>query len=214
MNNLLGASNGFKVEGKSLLKKQEHFSRELCQSLQEKGTRSAKRALKRLSGREKTWINTVLHQVSRKFVDSLKEGDVVVMEDLRGIRERTKHRREQKGAFHSWAFNKLQSFIEYKALERRILMVYINPRNTSRTCPRCGYIAKANRRTQALFRCVECRFQHNADFVASLNISKMELAPLGWAVVNLPIVACDDAEAVKGVEVEHSYKPPNSLGGN
>ena len=131
-------------------------------------------------------MNAVLHQVSRAFVNSLREGDVVVMEKLTGIRNRVRHRRSQNGDFHSWAFRKLQSFITYKALERGIPVVYVKPTNTSITCPRCGCIDKANRRSQSLFRCVSCGFQHNADFVASLNLSRVELARSGWAPVNEP----------------------------
>jgi len=185
MNNLLVASNGFKAKGKDILRRRRHF-RGFRSSLQSEGTASAKRKLKRLSGRERRWINTVLHQISRQFVNSLKEGDVVVMEKLTGIRNRAKHRKSQNGDFHSWAYRKLQSFIEYKALERGIPVVYVSPKNTSITCPRCGHIDKANRKSQSLFRCVNCGFQHNADYVASLNLSRVELAPSGRAVVNQP----------------------------
>jgi len=185
MNNLLVASNGFKVKGKAILRKRQRF-RGLRASLQKRGTKSAKRHLKRLSRTEKIWINTVLHQISREFINSLQEGDIVVMEDLRGIRGRAKHRKSLNGMFHSWAFDKLQFFIEYKAFERGIPVEYVNPTNTSQTCPRCGHIDKANRIKQALFRCGKCGFQHNADMVASLNLSKMELAPLERASVNEP----------------------------
>jgi len=146
MKNLIVASNGFKVKGGEILAKRRRF-RGLRSSLQRKGTASAKRKLKQLSGRERRYVNTVLHQVSRAFVNSLREGDVVVMEKLTGIRNNAKHGKSRNGDFHSWAFRKLQSFIEYKALERGILVVYVQPRNTSITCPRCGHIDKANRRS-------------------------------------------------------------------
>jgi len=90
--------------------------------------------------------------VSREFANSLRDGDIVVMEKLTGIRNKAKHRKSQNGDFHSWAFRKLQSFIEYKALEKGIPVVYVNPKNTSKTCPRCGHTDKANRRDQLLFR--------------------------------------------------------------
>ncbi|MBC7112524.1 MAG: IS200/IS605 family element transposase accessory protein TnpB [Candidatus Methanomethyliales bacterium] len=185
MKNLLAASNGFKVKGGETLRKRHHF-RGLRSSLQAKGTASAKRSLKRLSRRERRWVNTILHQVSRAFVNSLKEGDIVVMEKLTGIRNNAKHRKSQNGDFHSWAFRRLQSFIEYKSLERGVPVVYVEPRNTSITCPRCGHVDKANRKSQSLFRCTKCGFQHNADYVASLNLSRLELAPPGRAPVNEP----------------------------
>ena len=44
------------------------------------------------------------------------------------------------------------------------------PHNTSRTCPACGHIAKENRRKQALFLCVDCGYENNADVVGAINI--------------------------------------------
>jgi len=186
INNLLVASNGFRVNGKPIEHRRRHF-RKLRSSLQSKGTSSARRKLKRLAGRERRWVNTVLHQVSRAFVNSLVAGrDVVVMEKLDGIRQRCKQRKEQKATFHSWAFRRLQRMIEYKCLEKGIPVVYIKPNHTSQRCPRCGTIDKRNRRSQSLFRCISCGYQHNADHVASVNLS--ELARRGWALVNVPNV--------------------------
>jgi transposase len=48
--------------------------------------------------------------------------------------------------------------------------VLVDPRNTSRTCPACGYIDKANRVSQSVFSCVVCGFSGLADFIAALNI--------------------------------------------
>ena len=198
INNLLVASNGFRVNGRQIEHRRRHF-RKLRSSLQSKGTSSAKRRLKRLAGREHRWANTVLHQVSRAFVNSLKEGDVVVMEKLNGIRDNTKHRKSYNATFHSWAFKRLQKMIEYKCLEKGIPVVYVKPNHTSQRCPRCGTIDKRNRRNQALFRCIRCGYQHNADYVASVNLS--ELVRGGWAVVNQPNVGVNDCSH------ETTYKP-------
>ncbi|MFF2212147.1 RNA-guided endonuclease InsQ/TnpB family protein [Streptomyces antibioticus] len=46
----------------------------------------------------------------------------------------------------------------------------VDARNTSRTCPGCGHVAKENRLTQARFRCTACRFTANADHVGATNI--------------------------------------------
>ena len=58
MNNLLVASNGFKVRGKGILKRRQHF-RALRSSLQAKGKPSAKRGLKRLGSKEGRWVARV-----------------------------------------------------------------------------------------------------------------------------------------------------------
>ena len=207
INNIIYASNGFKVNGKPIEHRRQHF-RELRRSLQKRGTSSAKRKLKQLSGRERRWITTMLHQISRAFVDTLKEGDYVVMEKLDGIRDSTKHRKGYNATFHSWAFNRLQQMIEYKCLERGIPVVYIDPANTSRKCPRCGTIDRRNRNGNR-FRCVNCGFQHNADYVASVNLSRVELARSGWAAVNQPYAGVDDCFLH-----ETTCKPPISMGGS
>ena len=49
-------------------------------------------------------------------------------------------------------------------------LLEIPPRNTSRTCLRCGHVSAENRKTQSEFRCVECGFCENADVVAAINI--------------------------------------------
>ena len=59
---------------------------------------------------------------------------------------------------------------QYKQEWRGGMVLRINPKNTSRTCPCCGHVAKDNRKTQAKFLCVECGFEGNADDVASINI--------------------------------------------
>jgi len=51
---------------------------------------------------------------------------------------------------------------------RRVIPV--DTRNTSRTCPECGHVAKENRVTQAKFECTACGFLANADHVGALNV--------------------------------------------
>jgi putative transposase len=54
------------------------------------------------------------------------------------------------------------------------LVIPVDARNTSRTCPPeiggCGHTAKENRVTQAKFECVKCGLVENADRVGALNV--------------------------------------------
>ncbi|MEU9967336.1 RNA-guided endonuclease InsQ/TnpB family protein [Streptomyces malaysiensis] len=54
------------------------------------------------------------------------------------------------------------------------LVVAVDARNTSRTCPPslggCGHIAKENRVTQAKFECTACGFTAHADHVGATNV--------------------------------------------
>jgi len=60
--------------------------------------------------------------------------------------------------------------LEYKQLWRGGAVIAVPPQNTSRTCPECGNISPANRKTQERFACVRCGFNGNADYVAAINI--------------------------------------------
>lgn len=54
-------------------------------------------------------------------------------------------------------------------------VIAVDPRNTSRTCPECGHVAKENRITQAEFKCVACGHSANADVVGALNVLRTGL---------------------------------------
>ena len=60
--------------------------------------------------------------------------------------------------------------LEYKLRWRGGFLVLIPPQNTSRRCSACGYTDKDNRRSQALFRCLSCGYEANADENAARNI--------------------------------------------
>ncbi|WP_256862946.1 transposase [Microbispora sp. GKU 823] len=55
-------------------------------------------------------------------------------------------------------------------------LIAVNPVNTSRTCARCGHVAKENRVTQAAFRCMVCGHTAHADVNAAKNILRAGLA--------------------------------------
>ncbi|WP_460808564.1 zinc ribbon domain-containing protein [Micromonospora zhanjiangensis] len=56
------------------------------------------------------------------------------------------------------------------------VVVEVDPRNTSRTCPKCGHCTRQNRVTQAEFRCVACGHTAHADVNAASNILRAGLA--------------------------------------
>lgn len=162
-----------------------HRQRCLRAKLQAKGTRSAKRKLKRLSGKESRFAKNVNHCISKKLVVKAKDTNrAIALEDLQGIRERVTVRRSQRATLHSWTFFQLRSFIIYKAKRLGIPVFLVDPRNTSRTCPACGYVDAANRPSQSKFSCVVCGFAGLADHIAAINIGRR-------AAVNPPIVARD-----------------------
>lgn len=174
--NLATTSSGLKFSGKQVKHIRNRYSK-LRQSLQSKGTKGAKRLLKRLSGKEQRWMTNINHTTSMRIVDSCKSGDVLVLEDLKYIRDRVRLQRKQRLIHHSWAFGQLGSFIEYKALERGIPVVYVDPRYTSQRCPACKHVERSNRNGHR-FSCKNCGYIGNADIVASFNIRQVYLDTL------------------------------------
>ena len=156
----------------------------LRKKLQSKGTKSAKRLLKKRKHKEQLFARDTNHCISKKIVAKAKgTQSVIALEDLKGIRERTEKtvRKAQRRQHSSWSFFQLRQFIEYKTALAGVTVVCVDPRNTSRTCPCCGYISKNNRPTRDKFCCRECGHAAPADNVAAENIRR--------AAVNQPNVA-------------------------
>lgn len=155
----------------------------LRQRLQKCGTKSAKRHLKKLSGKEARFRKNTNHAISKRIIQKAQQQHkAIAIEDLRHIRTRTERtvRRSQRSRHSSWAFFQLRFFLSYKAALAGIPLHVVDPAYTSRTCSVCGHCTKENRKSQAIFCCQACGFSCNADWNAAINISR--------ASVMVPIV--------------------------
>ena len=176
----------------------------LKSSLQKTGTKSAKRHLKRLSGKVSRFNTHTNHVISKNIVAKAKDTRrAIALEDLTGIRKSVTVKKTQRSRHSSWKFRQLRSFIEYKSIISGVPVIIVNPRGTSHICPKCNHNEKANRPNRNTFRCVQCNFSGDADHIAAINIAAR-------AIVNTPIVAYDEVKANLGIETEYSYKPLNS----
>lgn len=72
--------------------------------------------------------------------------------------------------------------LDYKLAWNGGQLIAVPPRNTSRTCPSCSHVAKANRLSQAQFECVLCGFKENADLVGAINVLRAGHARLACQV--------------------------------
>ena len=171
--------------------------------LQSKGTKSSRRRLRIMSGKERRFATDVNHQISKQLVNKAERtGRGLALEDLSGIRGRVRVRKPQRRELHSWSFYQLRAFVEYKSALSGVPLVLVDPRNTSRTCPVCGAIDKANRRTQDSFLCVSCGFAGRADHIAAVNISRR-------AAVNRPYVS-DAAHSLSSLAATGAVAPGTS----
>lgn len=161
--------------------------RRLRKKLQAKQTKSAKRRLKKLSGKEARFATHTNHVISKQIVKNAKDTNrAIALEKLTGIRSRVTVRKQQRDNLHSWSFYQLKSFISYKAELAGVPLIEVDPRNTSRECAACGHTDKANRKSQSSFLCTICGYAANADCNAAVIISRR-------AVVNLPYISTTSA---------------------
>ncbi|TCO52041.1 transposase [Kribbella antiqua] len=136
--------------------------------------------LARGADRRKDWVEKTSTDLARRF-------DLIRVEDLR-IAQMTKrpepkpnperpgsylpNRRRAKAALNRGilanGWGQLVGRLEHKAAGR---VERIKPAYTSQTCSVCGHRAPENRKSQAVFRCVACGHQANADVNAAMNIA-------------------------------------------
>ncbi|MBP0012909.1 MAG: transposase [Roseofilum sp. SBFL] len=196
------SSEGERFSGNEVKAKRDRFALRRA-SIQWKGTKSSKRLLKRLSGREKryqTWVN---HNISKRIVEcAYSANQAIALEDLTGIRERTNQQlrsKTERRRSNSWAFYQLRMFIDYKAAAKGVPVVLVNPAYTSQTCHRCLHIHPEkgkSYRSGKTFKCGYCGWKGDADLNGANNIKR-----LGGVVTRLEsasLLSCSLLDRVTG----------------
>ena len=154
-------------------------------SRKQKGSNNYKRAKLKLSKAHLKIRNKredFLHKVSHK----LSENQAIIVESLKiknmsksakgTIESPGKNVKAKSGLNRSilqQSWGKFFEMLEYKLKRNGGELIKVNPKYSSQTCPKCGYISKENRKTQAKFKCVKCGYYGNADYVASVNLLKL-----------------------------------------
>jgi putative transposase len=168
----------------------------LKRALQKKGTKSAKRHLKRVRHKQARFRRNCDHVLSKQIVQSAELGATIVLENLTDIRTRTRVRKQTPThrRIHAWSFAQLRAFTVYKAEERGCTVVAVDPRHTSQACSCCGHTARTNRRSRGRFVCRACGVELHADLNAARNIAAKYHASVargdaGGLKVNQPIVS-------------------------
>ncbi|MEA5496959.1 RNA-guided endonuclease InsQ/TnpB family protein [Limnoraphis robusta] len=196
-------SLGESWSGESITRVRDKFNR-VRASVQKRGTKGAKRLLKRLSGREKryqTWVN---HNISKQIIScAIEQVANVAVEDLTGIRKRTNtqpRNKTERRRSNNWAFYQLRQFLHYKGVKVGVEVIAVSPRYTSQTCHKCLHIHPEqgkSYRNGKNFKCGHCGWKGDAD----LNGAKM-ISIVGQSV-SLPVtrnpLSCSVLEAYIGL---------------
>ncbi len=189
--------------GKRVRGRADHEAR-LRKRLQKKGTRSATRRKIALSGRERRLKLQTNHTIAKSIV-AAHPHTLIGLEELAGIRERTKRRKRRRKKHgkgtepvskkarranrhaSNWAFTELHEMIANKAaLSGSSLAIKVDADYTSQACPLCGYTDKRNRPGNGLlFVCQSTQCPHrqrtgqpytlHADLVGARNIAMRTL---------------------------------------
>ena len=198
--------NSFKALEKKLARQQRSLARRV------KGSRrweQLKRTIAKLHIRIANARHDYLHKLSHHLS---KNHAVVVLEDLKVTKMSTsaKGTREEPGkhvrvksqlnkSILDQGWHEFKRQLGYKLEWCGGMLVVVNPKNTSRCCPECGYTSADNRKSQSSFICAECGYQENADLVGASNILRAGYVQL----------ACGDIGLVGGLAWEPAQLTAN-----
>ncbi|WP_328808345.1 RNA-guided endonuclease InsQ/TnpB family protein [Nonomuraea montanisoli] len=161
--------------------------RDLCRK--ERGSERRRKAVARVAALHAKVRRQRLDTAHKAALTLVRGYDVIVHEDLRianmtrsasGTIEQPGRNVAQKAGLNrsildaGWGV--LLRVLAYKAESAGRELIAVEPRNTSRTCSRCGHCARDNRLTQAAFRCLGCGHAAHADVNAAINILRAGLA--------------------------------------
>jgi IS605 OrfB family transposase len=172
-------STGKSWSGEKIQNTRDRYSK-VRANVQSKRTRSSRRLLRRLSGREQRFQKWLNHNISKQLIQDAKHlNAALAFEDLTNIRESLNQKprsKTERRRTNNWAFYQLRLFVGYKSNIAGVPVVFVPPAYTSQTCSRCGHIHPVkgkSYRNGKVFKCGHCGFEHDADINAALNIAAL-----------------------------------------
>jgi len=162
-------STGRFIGNADYLNHQRREFEKLRASLQQTGTHNAHNTVQRIGDRFGRWSEDYLHQCSKVIVEEARRHECthIAFENLERIRARISDGKK----FQQWAFNALQTMVEYKAEAYAIVVETVHPQYTSQQCSKCGCTLDENRDSQH-FECLDCGYTANADYNAAKNVAR------------------------------------------
>ena len=165
------------ISGKNIMRIRQKYN-DVRAELQAKGTKSAKRRLKKLSGRENRWMSDVNHRLSKTLVETYGSGSLFVIEDLKDVSFSNDNLSNQsnkgRNDLRSWAFYQLEQYLTYKADAVGSCVLKVPANYTSQRCPKCGRILKENRHhDKHMYVCDACGYQSNDDRIGAMNLQML-----------------------------------------
>ena len=126
-NNIAATSDGKLYKDKSFNARKRQL-RFLKRRLQSKGTKSARRHLKKLRNKERHTNLNFTHHLANAILKT--SADTIVLEDLAGLKAK-KHPRQNKNRISQIPFYQLKQILTYKALLHNKQVITVSPAYTS-----------------------------------------------------------------------------------
>ncbi|MEM0162657.1 MAG: transposase [Thermoproteota archaeon] len=144
--------------------------RQRIQKLSKIKPETSKRLLEKYSKREENRAKDFMHKLTTSIAEELKEKNCgAIMERLKNMKYRIlNHSKKMNRKLSKWDAGTFQFMLEYKLKWLGLDVKYVNPANSSKTCPLCsGSMASYEGR---LMKCEECNIILDRDIVAVLNL--------------------------------------------
>jgi len=109
--------------------------------------------------------------------------DVVVMEDISVKQLIGKSGRRMRMRLHDVAFHELRSIVKYQMEKYGKGFILVDPRNSSKTCAKCGYVKDDLTLSDRVFECPRCGWRVDRDYNSALN----HLKHAGWVPPVVPV---------------------------
>jgi len=109
--------------------------------------------------------------------------DVLVMEDIHVKQLIGKSGRRMRMRLHDVAFHELRGIMKYQMEKYGKKVVLVDPRNSSKTCAKCGYVKMDLTLSDRVFECPKCGWRADRDYNSSLN----HLKHAGWESPVVPV---------------------------
>ncbi|MFP3312884.1 MAG: transposase, partial [Thermocladium sp.] len=109
--------------------------------------------------------------------------DVVVMEDISVKQLIGGASRGLRRSLQDAAFGMMRTVIRYQVEKYGKEVVLVDPRNSSKTCAKCGYVKMDLTLSDRVFECPVCGWRANRDYNSALN----HLKHAGWEPPVVPV---------------------------
>jgi putative transposase len=168
--NLATLSNGERIENPHQFKR---FEEELAEA-NRKFSRKKKGSANRLKARHKVaLIHEKIANVRRDYLhkqtnDLVSKYSLIALEKLQIPNMLTPHKAINKN-IHDSSWSLFANMLSYKAESAGSKVIFVNPKNTSKQCSRCGTLVD-KQITERIHNCFNCELSIDRDVNAALNI--------------------------------------------